>query len=486
MAEQMQELGFSLTDYIEVLKRRWLGALGIALLLIAASVWLAWSLPATYESNGTVLVEREEIPEGLVNRTVTGYAQERIEDIKQRALTRERLVEMAKQHDLYSELLDKEDVTTAVSKMRQALAIELLDVEQNPGNRRGQSKVVIAFTVAFQTDDAEVAQAVVTEVMDIFLEENQALRIEQSGEVVSFFERTSTELEGEIDEIERKISVYKQSRAFALPDQVLSSRRKLSDLEQDLISLADRERAVINQRNELDVQLENMDPYYSGGGSSRVISPGAQLVQARVELAAARERYSDIHPEIGRLELLITGLEKEVGQSGRGNQNQSASSPTNPEYLRAESKLKSLGVDLLALVSQRKQLRSEISDLEASILQAPEVERELRAMSIELETSRRQYKELRDKEMDARLAADVEIDQKGGGFRILESASLPSVPVSPDRAGFVALGFLVAVFVALLWMFLAEMLDRSVRGQRGLLRATGLVPIAIVPNMSTS
>ena len=107
-------------------------------------------------------------------------------------------------------------------------------------------------------------------------------------------------------------------------------------------------------------------------------------------------------------------------------------------------------------------------------------------MSTELETSRKQYRALRDKEMNARLAADVEIVQKGGGFRILEAANLPSLPISPDRVGLVALGCLFSIFVALLWVFLAEMFDRSIRGPRGLLRATGLAPIAIVPNMSTS
>ena len=91
MYEQTNEIGFNLTDYFAVVRRRWFGASALAVLVIIASAWLAWSLPATYESEGTVLVEREEIPEGLVVSTVTGYAQERIENIKRRALTRERL-----------------------------------------------------------------------------------------------------------------------------------------------------------------------------------------------------------------------------------------------------------------------------------------------------------------------------------------------------------------------------------------------------------
>ena len=486
MSEQNQnnEIGLNLTDYFAVVRRRWFAALVLAMLVALGAAWLAWSLPAIYESEGTVLVEREEIPEGLVVSTVTGYAQERIENIKRRALTGERLVEMATRYELFSDILEKGDETSAVSMMREALSIELLNVEQNQG-RRGQSKVVIAFTVSFQADDPQLARSVTNEVMEIFLKENQALRIEQSGEVVNFFDRTASTLEDEIDAIEQRISDYKQSRANALPDQMVSNRRKLNDLEQDLQNSANRERDLRNQTNELRDQLETLDPFYSGGGSTRVVSPAAQLVQAKAELATAKERYSSIHPEIGRLELLISGLEKEVQQSSRSGQDGSAGAPTNPDYVRAAAKLNSLAVDLTALTDQREVLRNEISELEISIAQGPEVERELRSLSLELDSSRKQYRELRDKELDARLAADVESDQKGGGFRILEPANLPSLPISPDRAGIVTLGVLAGMLAGLLWIFLAEFLDRAVRGQRGVLRATGLAPIAIVPNMST-
>ena len=488
MSEQTQELGFSLADYFVVLRRRWLGAMLVALLTVLAAVWLAWALPATYQSQGTVLVERVGIPEGLVNSTVTGYAQERIENIKRQALTRERLVEMATRHELFSDSLGAGDVTTAVSMMRQSLLIELLNVEQNQGKRGGQSKVVIAFTVAFQAGNAEVAQAVVTEVMNIFLEENQALRIAESREVVGFFDRNASVLQAEIDTAEQKISQYKQSNSDSLPSQIIANRRRLSELEQELVDFSNRERGLRNLRNELTVQLDNMDPHYAGGGSgsTRVVSPAAQLVQAKSELAAARERYSTIHPEIGRLEMLIAGLEQEVGQSNRGSQNVGVSSPTNVEYLRTEAKLKSLEVDLSALIDQRKVLRSEIINLEVSIAGGPEVERELRSLSIELDSSRKQYREMRDTLLDARLGEDLEIDQKGGGFRVLESADLPKLPISPDRPGIVALGCVAAMFLALLWLFIAEFLDRSVRGQRGVMQITGIAPIAVIPNMSAS
>ena len=487
MSEQTQELGFSLADYFVVLRRRWLGATLVALLTVLAAVWLAWALPATYQSQGTVLVERVGIPEGLVNSTVTGYAQERIENIKRQALTRERLIEMADRHELFSDSLDAGDETTAVAMMRQSLLIELLNVEQNQGKRGGQSKVVIAFTVAFQADKAEVAQAVVTEVMKIFLEENQALRIAESREVVGFFDRNASVLQAEIDAAEQKISQYKQSNSDSLPNQMTANRRRLSELEQELVDFSNRERGLRNLRSELTVQLDNMDPHYAGVGSggSRLISPVAQLAQAKSELATARERYSAIHPEIGRLEMLIAGLDKEVGQSNR-DQSLGVSSPTNAEYLRTEAKLKSIEVDLSALTDQRKVMRSDISNLEVSIAGGPEVERELRALSIELDSSRKQYREMRDTLLDARLGEDLEIDQKGGGFRVLESADLPKLPISPDRPGIVALGCVAAMFLALLWLFVAEFLDRSVRGQRGVMQITGIAPIAVIPNMSAS
>ena len=78
----------SLQDYVAIFARRRtliLTAGGILLLLSLAAAFL-W--PPTYKSMATILIEEQEIPTDLVRSTITSYADQRIETIKQQVMSR--------------------------------------------------------------------------------------------------------------------------------------------------------------------------------------------------------------------------------------------------------------------------------------------------------------------------------------------------------------------------------------------------------------
>src|SRR5215211_8246502 len=78
--------------YFGLLKRRWPYFLVpfASVLLIGGAVTFLW--PATYSSEGKILVQSQQIPTELVRPTVTSAAQERIQVIEQRTMTRDNLV----------------------------------------------------------------------------------------------------------------------------------------------------------------------------------------------------------------------------------------------------------------------------------------------------------------------------------------------------------------------------------------------------------
>src|ERR1700694_878873 len=78
--------------YLGLLKRRWIYFLVpcSSVLLVGAAVTYLW--PATYFSEGKILVQSQQIPTELVRPTVTSAAQERIQVIEQRTMTRDILM----------------------------------------------------------------------------------------------------------------------------------------------------------------------------------------------------------------------------------------------------------------------------------------------------------------------------------------------------------------------------------------------------------
>ena len=156
------EYEFTLTDYLSILKRRWMQMLAVFIVVVLAALGVAMLMSPVYQSTGTILVEAQQIPDDVVKATVTSYADERIEVIKQRVMTRDNLYRIINKYKLYPKKIDSETTSTLIDLMRQSLTVELLnaDVQNAQGGR-----ATIAFKVGFEAtpvaDWAEVRAGVI-------------------------------------------------------------------------------------------------------------------------------------------------------------------------------------------------------------------------------------------------------------------------------------------------------------------------------------
>src|SRR6201747_2841351 len=89
--------------YLGALRRRWgYFVVPFAVVLILGSV-ATYLWPPTYFSEGKILVQSQQIPMELVRPTVTSAAQERIQVIEQRTMTRDNLVAIVDKFKLFPE-----------------------------------------------------------------------------------------------------------------------------------------------------------------------------------------------------------------------------------------------------------------------------------------------------------------------------------------------------------------------------------------------
>ena len=90
-----------INDYLKIIKRRRKYLLIPLLVIALLSIVLAVVLPSMYRSTATILIEEQEIPPELVRSTVTTFADQRIQVISQRIMTRANLVDIVHKFDLY-------------------------------------------------------------------------------------------------------------------------------------------------------------------------------------------------------------------------------------------------------------------------------------------------------------------------------------------------------------------------------------------------
>ena len=217
--EQHAEQFFTPEYVYDVIKRRLFYFVIPFVLIFAIGAVVTVMLPATYVSEGKMLIESQEIPANLVQPTVSTFADERVALLKQRIMVRDKLLAIASKYKLPE--LAKSDLflgrwwpqmsaTDIVDMMRERTQILPLANELQPGQRR-----FIAFTVSFENERPQIAMQVANELTTIILNEDVRARTSSASETTRFLEREEKRLQTELDSIEVKIADAKNREARA-------------------------------------------------------------------------------------------------------------------------------------------------------------------------------------------------------------------------------------------------------------------------------
>ena len=205
--------GQSLTpQYLyDVLKRRalYFAIPFLAILAIGSLITVVW--PARYVAQGTILVQSQEIPSDLVRPTIAALANDRIQIIEQRVMTRDNLLAIAKKYQLTSGWLERVSGTEIVDFIRKRTLIK--PSEQKLESRK---KEAIAFTIGFEYERPDIATKVANEFVTMLLSEDVRSRTEFAAQTTRFLGQEVARLEGRAcHPIDAQIAAIKKTRLAA-------------------------------------------------------------------------------------------------------------------------------------------------------------------------------------------------------------------------------------------------------------------------------
>ena len=135
---------------------------------------------------------------------------------------------------------------------------------------------------------------------------------------------------------------------------------------------------------------------------------------------------------------------------------------------------------------QRNALNAKINEYERRLQQAPEVERKYLVLSRDYDNSIKRYQEIKAKQNEAQVGQELEKERKGERFSLIDPPQLPEQPVKPNRPAIMILGFLLSIASGIGYAAVAESMDGSVRGIRGVMANFGSPPLAVIPYMQNS
>ena len=209
-----------------------------------------------------------------------------------------------------------------------------------------------------------------------------------------------------------------------------------------------------------------------------------ELANAKSELAVAQEKYSADHPDVIRLGREVGELERQLNESVT-KQMEGQVDPDNPAYIALEATMNTLSAEESSLRDERRKLLAKQSDYESRLLQTPQIEKELAALSRELSSTTNRYWVMRDKQFAAQMGETIETSAKGEEMILIEPPRVPLKPYKPDRTAILALAFLFAVVAGLAITQLADSLDHSIRGPAGIVNVQGVPPLVEIPYIET-
>lgn len=529
----------SMQDYLAMLRRRRVLIASISGVVVLAAVIFALALPPVYRASATILIEQQEIPSDLVRSTVSSYADQRIQSINQRVMTRGNLVDIIRKYDLYAEERKTEPLETVVERMRQDIQMKMLSADVMDPRSGRPMQATIAFTLSYQNEQPQLAQKVANEITSLYLNENLSTRRQMASQATHFLTEEANRVSQQISELERIMAEFKEKNVDRLPELTqfniqLAERmdRELSDVDQNIRAANERriylqsQLALINPRGMLYGEdggrilgpvdrLKALRAQYIG--ASAVYAPDhpdlirmrkeiasleaetgrdgssakeldESLTAARTDLAEARKRYGGAHPDIKRLENQVAALEAALAKQPTTAKRSKlpADAIDNPAYIQLQAQLQASETEISSLQRKKTELESKLHDLERRVATAPIVEQQYKELSRDYENAWIKYKELKAKQTEATLAESLETERKGERFTLIEPPELPEKPFKPNRMLILMVGLVLAAMMGIGGGLFAESINNTVRSQGDIGSVFNVPPLAAIPYIVTA
>jgi len=534
MEENIKEL----SDYIDAFRRRRTSILSIAAVFFAISIIVALAWPPVYRSMSTILIEEQEVPSDLIRSTITSYATQRIQTINQRVMTRANLMAIIEKYDLYHNKRRQETTEEILERMRKDVNVQMINADVIDPRSGRPTAATVAFTLSFDGEGAEVTQKVASELTTLYLNENLKNRAEKASETYTFLTTEADKLREHITELETQLAAFKEKNAERLP-QVAGLNTQLRErTETELRDVENQLRTLDDRKFYLEGQLGQINPLTPTMGESgqQILDPVTQLKTLRSEYISATSKYSPDHPDVVRLRRQIEGLEKQTGSVNSSTEQAkelaalrtelaaarekysaehpdvirlakavaaqeeglknlknkptpesevAKNNPDNPAYLTMQAQLAGIKSEVQSLKVQREQLKTKLTDYEKRLQQTPDVERQYLVLNRDYENSVRRYQELTAKQNVAEVGQELEKERKGERFSLIDPPQLPEKPLKPNRPAIIILGLFLSIGSSLGFAAVAESMDSSVRGVRGVMSVLESPPLSVIPYLPT-
>jgi len=485
------ELSETLDKFIGIaLRRRWWFLTAACLVAIGAVV-ISFLIPNRYKSEATILVEQQQVPERYVVPNSTTNLGQVIQAMTQDVLSRTRLLQIISDFGLYPEQKKRLSSEQLVDLMRTDIDIEPLEnKDMDP------SKGPNAFKISYIGRSPDAAEEVTSRLTSLFINEDLKTQQQRDISTTNFLQSQLMTAQADLDKKEQRLRDFKMANLGELPEQQQGNLQILDGLQMQLQNT----NAALSRANEQHAYLQSLLGQYRNLTVATGVAPGvlnaspvataqAELTHLRSERATLLGSYSPEYPDVKKIdseiaenEALLTRLEKSKapahGAGASTSPAPSAFTTTDSTVAQLNSQLKQNQLEIANDTAQAKQIQAQVEEYQHRLNLTPVREQQLTDILRGYDLAKKNYDDLYSKKTQSALATDLQQDQQGEQFRLIDPPNLPSKPFTPNRLkialGGIAGGLAIGVGLA----FLMDVKDASLHSEKEL-RARFVLPIVM-------
>ena len=530
MEYEQNDSKLNIDDLVAAIKRRFPLLVLTMILVFSIIAIISLKLPKVYYSEASILVEKPDIPEELVDINASSYIIDRIEIFKKKLITKKNLQQLLGRLDL-SETETSDSMT--LLDIQEAISIEVVDV-QSINSKSGKPSIsTIGVTVGFEAETPRLTQLGANLVAEMVLQSHRKDREDKAAHVTTFLKSETERLGNELTSEEQQLAQFKQHNAQQLPNLLEVNMRMLEQTETKIDIEARTIQELEFKRSALIEKLEYLDPMLSTVTSqkkgvslvdelnqlktnkvylSSIYSPehpdvvnleskilslekivkqissnaevNNDIQQLKNSLVTLKLKYSDNHPDVISLKNALSRKEQLINNDVKESDFVQSYQSVSPEFTQVNNELRATKTGLYSAQKRKTEQLRKKEDYETRIFNTPVVEKEYLAITRTYQEKLEAYKQVNDKLLKARIAENIEKNQKNERLTLLESASLPLIPIRPNRLGIALLGGFLAFFCGICAATAAEFKDNSVRGIRDVLAIMEAPPLASIPTIN--
>ncbi|MEA5115742.1 MAG: XrtA system polysaccharide chain length determinant [Geobacteraceae bacterium] len=421
----------------------------VALAIMTAAVVTGYVLPKKYEAKSIIYIEKN-----VLNDLLRGFAGGATGSAS-RDETQQRLnssIKMMTARSILTKVMN--DLDLNVKKQTDAeLEDNILSLQKNTNVQLNSNDGLI--TVSFTHKNPRFARDYVNTLIRRFIEENLSAKREESYGAASFLSEQIASYKEKLDKIESQINKLYREKGAALAVDPASSQPEITGAQSRLDELRMRRAQLEASR----AHLRTNTP-----ARSRLIALQRRLAELRVE-------YTENYPEVVKVKADIEAAQRDMA-SGSGS-----SSVSDPgELARVEAELNAVRMG-------EANQRAIIGNSRGLMMKSPAARAELARLEQEKADTRRIYEQLTARHSQAEVSKQMEVQDKGTTYRIVEPATMPFSPASPNRMMIMLAGIAAGIVGAFALLLAIDYFDDTVKGVDAL-KTLGIQILAVIPKIS--